>query len=300
MKGLRMPTSAPIGIVGGSGLYHLAAFTGAKEVRLDTPFGPPSDIYLQGDLAGVPVVFLPRHARGHKLLPSEIPHRANIHGFKQLGVRWIISISAVGSLQHDYSPGDVVLPDQFFDRTKGRVMDTFFGEGIVAHISFGDPISPELQEVLHAAAQAAGAKVHKGGTYVNIEGPQFSTRAESETYRSAGYAVVGMTNLVEAKLAREAQIAYATMAMVTDYDCWHPEHDSVTVEMVIGWLHKNTALAQNILIEAVPRVAALKEAKAHEALRYAILTAREHWPEATARKLAILLPTEKEPGEISE
>ena len=295
-----MPTSAPIGIVGGSGLYHLPAFTDHEELRLETPFGPPSDIYLRGNLAGTPVVFLPRHARGHKLLPSEIPHRANIHGFKQLGVKWIISVSAVGSLQHDYSPGDVVLPDQFFDRTKGRAMDTFFGEGIVAHISFGDPISPELQEVLHAAAQTAGAKVHKGGTYVNIEGPQFSTRAESETFRSAGYAVVGMTNLVEAKLAREAQIAYATMAMVTDYDCWHPEHDSVTVEMVIGWLHKNTALAQKILIEAVPRVAALKQAKAHDALRYAILTAREHWPEATAKKLAIILPAKKEPGEISE
>lgn len=284
-----MSLSQPIGIIGGSGLYQLAAFTGQKEVRLDTPFGSPSDAYIQGQLAGHDVVFLPRHARGHKLLPSEIPHRANILGFKQLGVRWIISISAVGSLQHDYAPGDVVLPDQFFDRTKGRAADTFFGEGIVAHVAFGDPISPELQEVLHAAAQAAGANVHKGGTYVNIEGPQFSTRAESETYRSAGYAVVGMTNLVEAKLAREAEIAYATVAMVTDYDCWHPEHDSVTVEMVIQWLHKNTALAQNILIEAIPRVAKLTDAKAHDALKYAILTQKEHWPEATAKKLALIL-----------
>ncbi len=284
-----MSLVSPIGIIGGSGLYQLPAFTGQKEVRLETPFGSPSDAYIQGDLAGQPVVFLPRHARGHKLLPNEIPHRANIHGFKQLGVRWIISISAVGSLQHDYSPGDVVLPDQFFDRTKGRTPDTFFGEGIVAHIAFGDPISTELQEVLHVSAQAAGAKVHKGGTYVNIEGPQFSTRAESETYRSAGHAIVGMTNLVEAKLAREAQIAYATAAMVTDYDCWHPEHDSVTVEMVIGWLQKNTALAQNILLEAIPRVAKLTHAKAHEALKYAILTHKEHWPEATAKKLALIL-----------
>jgi 5'-methylthioadenosine phosphorylase len=279
----------PIGIIGGSGLYHLAAFTDQKEISLETPFGAPSDVYLQGNLAGHPVVFLPRHARGHKLLPSEIPHRANIHGFKQLGVRWIISISAVGSLQHEYSPGDVVLPDQFFDRTKGRTPDTFFGQGIVAHISFGDPISHELQDVLYVSAQNAGATVHRGGTYVNMEGPQFSTRAESETYRSAGYAVVGMTNLVEAKLAREAQIAYATVAMVTDYDCWHPEHDNVTVEMVIGWLTKNTVLAQKILLEAVPRVAELKHAKAHDALRYAILTQKEHWPEATAKKLALIL-----------
>jgi 5'-methylthioadenosine phosphorylase len=284
-----MPESSPIGIIGGSGLYQLAAFTGAREVRLETPFGTPSDSYMQGNLAGHEVIFLPRHARGHKLLPSEIPHRANIHGFKQLGVRWIISISAVGSLQHDYAPGDVVLPDQFFDRTKGRAMDTFFGEGIVAHVAFGEPISPELQDVLHLAAQAAGAKVHKGGTYVNMEGPQFSTRAESENYRSAGHAIVGMTNLVEAKLAREAQIAYATVAMVTDYDCWHPEHDSVTVEMVIGWLKHNTELAQKILVEAVPRVAKLPPAKAHDALKYAILTQKEHWPKATAEKLAVIL-----------
>src|SRR5476649_1380565 len=243
-----MSDSSPIGIIGGSGLYQLAAFADIKHVQLDTPFGAPSDAYIQGQLAGQDVVFLPRHARGHKLLPSEIPHRANIHGMKQLGVRWIISISAVGSLQHEYAPGDVVLPDQFFDRTKGNTPATFFGEGIVAHVAFGDPISSELQEVLYTSAQAAGAKVHKGGTYVNMEGPQFSTRAESETYRSAGHAIVGMTNLVEAKLAREAQIAYATCAMVTDYDCWHPDHDHVTVEMVIGWLQKNTALAQKILI----------------------------------------------------
>jgi 5'-methylthioadenosine phosphorylase len=208
---------------------------------------------------------------------------------KQLGVKWIISISAVGSLQHDYAPGEVVLPDQFFDRTKGRTPDTFFGEGIVAHVAFGDPISTELQDVLHVSAQAAGAKVHKGGTYVNIEGPQFSTRAESETYRASGHAIVGMTNLVEAKLAREAQIAYATVAMVTDYDCWHPDHDNVTVEMVIQWLNKNTATAQAILLEAIPRVAKLTHAKAHEALKYAILTHKEHWPEATAKKLALIL-----------
>jgi len=284
-----MSLPSPIGIIGGSGLYQLAAFTAQKEVRLETPFGPPSDAYIRGQLGGHEVVFLPRHARGHKLLPSEIPHRANIHGFKQLGVKWIISISAVGSLQHDYAPGEVVLPDQFFDRTKSRTTDTFFGEGIVAHVAFGDPISIELQEVLFEAGKAAGAKMHKGGTYVNIEGPQFSTRAESETYRSAGHAIVGMTNLVEAKLAREAQIAYATVAMVTDYDCWHPDHDHVTVEMVIKWLTQNTATAQKILLEAIPRVAMLTHAKAHEALKYAILTHKEHWPEATAKKLALIL-----------
>ena len=284
-----MPSPAPIGIIGGSGLYQLAAFSVREEKRLDTPFGAPSDAFICGTLAGHDVVFLPRHGRGHKLLPTEIPHRANIHGMKDLGVRWIISVSAVGSLQHDYSPGDIVLPDQFFDRTKGRAADTFFGEGIVAHVAFGDPISAELQAVLFDAAMAAGAKVHKGGTYVNIEGPQFSTRAESEHFRASGHAIVGMTNLVEAKLAREAQIAYATMAMVTDYDCWHPEHDSVTVEMVIGWLTKNTALAQNVLLEAIPRVAKLTHAKAHDALKYAILTPKEHWPAATARKLAVIL-----------
>jgi 5'-methylthioadenosine phosphorylase len=284
-----MSSSSPIGIIGGSGLYRLIAFVDQKEIRLDTPFGSPSDSYILGTLAGYPVVFLPRHARGHRLLPSEIPHRANIHGFKQLGARWIISVSAVGSLQHAYSPGDVVLPDQFFDRTKGRTPDTFFGEGIVAHVAFGDPISMELQEALYKAALAAGATVHRGGTYVNMEGPQFSTRAESETYRSAGYAVVGMTNLVEAKLAREAQIAYATMAMVTDYDCWHPDHDQVTVEMVIGWLQKNTATSQKVLLEAIPRVANLTHAKAHEALKYAVLTHKEYWPEATARKLGLIL-----------
>jgi 5'-methylthioadenosine phosphorylase len=281
--------SSPIGIIGGSGLYQLAAFTEKTEVRLETPFGNPSDAFIKGKLAGHDVVFLPRHARGHKLLPSEIPHRANIHGMKQLGVKWIISISAVGSLQHDYAPGEVVLPDQFFDRTKGRVADTFFGEGIVAHVAFGDPISLELQEALYEAGIAARAKVHKGGTYVNMEGPQFSTRAESETYRAAGYAIVGMTNLVEAKLAREAQIAYATCAMVTDYDCWHPEHDSVTVEVVIRWLTKNTETAQKILLEAIPRVAKLTHAKAHDALKHAVLTHKDHWPEATAKKLAVIL-----------
>jgi 5'-methylthioadenosine phosphorylase len=281
---------SPIGIIGGSGLYQLAAFRDHTEIWLETPFGRPSDAYIRGNLAGHDVVFLPRHARGHKLLPSEIPHRANIHGFKQLGVRWIISISAVGSLQHAFAPGDVVLPDQFYDRTKARGTETtFFGGGIVAHIPFGEPISGELKRTLFDAAKEAGAKVHLGGTYVNMEGPQFSTRAESETYRAAGHAVIGMTNLLEAKLAREAQIAYATVAMVTDYDCWHPEHEQVTVDIVVGWLKHNTELAQKILLAAAPRVAALTEAKAHSALRHAILTPREHWPAETVEKLKLLL-----------
>lgn len=222
-------------------------------------------------------------------MPSELPHRANIYGFKELGVKWIISVSAVGSLQPQYAPGDVVLPDQFFDRTKGRTSDTFFGEGIVAHVAFGDPISQELQDVLYVSAQEAGAKVHKNGTYVNMEGPAFSTKAESLSYQASGHSVVGMTNLVEAKLAREAEIAYATVAMVTDYDCWHPDHDQVTVEMVIGWIQKNTALAQKILIGAIPRVAKLTESKAHTALKYAIMTPQSHWPEVTAQKLSLLI-----------
>lgn len=280
---------AEIGIIGGSGLYQLEGFKNIEEVRLDTPFGNPSDVYFVGELAGHSVAFLPRHARGHRLLPSEIPHRANIHGFKQLGVRWIVSISAVGSLQEQYEPGQVVLPDQFFDRTKDRQPDTFFGEGIVAHISFDRPVCVVLQNALYEAAQKAGAVVHRNGTYVNIEGPAFSTRAESEEYRRAGHAVVGMTNLVEAKLAREAEIAYATAAMVTDYDCWHPDHGSVTVEMVLGWLQHNIQLAQKILLEAIPSIAVLKNSAAHQALKNAILTAHSNWPESTAQKLALLL-----------
>lgn len=284
-----MASSPLIGLVGGSGLYQLNGFTLQEEVRLRTPFGEPSDAYIVGELAGHTVAFLPRHARGHRLLPSELPHRANIHGFKELGVKWIISVSAVGSLQEKYAPGDVVLPDQFFDRTKGRQPETFFGDGIVAHVGFGDPVSLELQEVLHAAATKAGAKVHKGGTYVNIEGPAFSSKAESLSYRAAGHAIVGMTNLLEAKLAREAELAYATVAMVTDYDCWHPDHDHVTVEMVVACLQKNTALAQTILVNAIPQVAKLGPAKAHSALEYAIMTPQSHWPEATFQKLSLLI-----------
>ncbi len=284
-----MAKSPLIGLIGGSGLYQLDGFTLKDEVRLRTPFGDPSDAYIVGELAGQSVAFLPRHGRGHRILPSELPHRANIYGFKELGVKWIISVSAVGSLQPQYAPGDVVLPDQFFDRTKGRQPETFFGDGIVAHVAFGDPVSLELQAALYDAAKETGGKIHRNGTYVNIEGPSFSTKAESISYQKAGHAVVGMTNLLEAKLAREAEIAYATVAMVTDYDCWHPDHDHVTVDMVIGWIQKNTALAQKILVNAVPRVAKLGEAKAHSALKHAIMTPQSHWPEVTAQKLSLFI-----------
>jgi 5'-methylthioadenosine phosphorylase len=292
-------TTPVIGIIGGSGVYEIDGLAEIAWRRVASPFGETSDEFCFGRLDGQPVIFLPRHGRGHPLPPSGINFRANIDALKRCGVTDIVSLSAVGSLREDLAPGDFVVVDQFIDRTFARDK-SFFGPGCVAHVSMAHPVCGRIGDALATAGAGADITIKRGGTYIVMEGPQFSTLAESELYRSWGCDVIGMTNMPEAKLAREAEICYATVAMVTDYDCWHPEHDSVTVEMVIGWLHKNTALAQNILIEAVPRVAALKEAKAHEALRYAILTAREHWPEATARKLAILLPTEKEPGEISE
>ncbi|PTX99923.1 S-methyl-5'-thioadenosine phosphorylase [Verrucomicrobia bacterium LW23] len=278
-----------IACIGGSGLYNLEAFELQEDREMHTPFGAPSDKIRIGTLAGQPVAFLPRHGRHHSYLPAEVPHRANIHALKQLGVEWIISISAVGSLREEKAPGHVVLPDQFVDRTKGRAPCTFFGRGIVAHIAFAHPVSHLLQEALYDASLEAGATVHKGGTYVNMEGPQFSTLAESNTYRAAGYDIIGMTNVVEAKLAREAEMAYATMAMVTDYDCWHPEHDSVTVESVIGWLRKNTALSQQVLLKAIPKIAALGPCPSHTALKNAILTQPAHWPAETAAKLDLII-----------
>ncbi|HSI86797.1 MAG: S-methyl-5'-thioadenosine phosphorylase [Candidatus Methylacidiphilales bacterium] len=278
-----------IACIGGSGLYNLEAFELLEDREISTPFGAPSDKIRIGTLAGQSIAFLPRHGRHHSYLPAEVPHRANIHALKQLGVEWIISISAVGSLKEEKAPGHVVLPDQFVDRTKGRAPCTFFGRGIVAHIAFAHPISASLQGALYDAAVEVGANVHKGGTYVNMEGPQFSTLAESNTYRASGYDIIGMTNVVEAKLAREAEIAYATMAMVTDYDCWHPDHDSVTVEYVIGWLRKNTALSQQILISAIPKIAALPPCSSHTALKNAILTPPAHWPQETATKLEALI-----------
>src|SRR2546422_9208532 len=245
---------ARVGIVGGSGLYHIEGFTRQKWTKVSTPFGPPSDSFLTGELAGRPVVFLPRHARGHRILPSELNHRANIWAMKKLGVAWIISVSAVGSLQKKYRPCDIVLVDQFFDRTKRGFEHTFFGRGIVGHIAFADPICEELRQLVLKSARALGATAHDGGTYVNMEGPAFSTRAESLTNHKLGYDVVGMTNLGEAKCAREAETAYATLAMITDYDCWKVDEAHVTVEMVIANLMKNAATAKAIIARVIPRI----------------------------------------------
>ena len=248
-----MQNDVRIGIVGGSGLYQMAGLTGLEEIVIDTPFGPPSDSYRVGTLEGKKVAFLARHHRNHTLLPSELNFRANIYGFKKLGVEWLLSASAVGSLKEELRPLDVVLPDQFYDRTKARI-STFFGNGIVAHVSFGDPICHVLSDVIGAAGTDAGVPVKRGGTYVCMEGPQFSTKAESNTYRSWGMDLIGMTNLQEAKLAREAEICYSTMALVTDYDCWHPDHDSVTVADIVRNLTKNSENAQNIIRHAVKRL----------------------------------------------
>ncbi|ALJ68203.1 S-methyl-5'-thioadenosine phosphorylase [Synechocystis sp. PCC 6803] len=284
--------NAPIGIIGGSGLYQMEALKNVEEVTLDTPFGAPSDSFIVGELAGVRVAFLARHGRGHHLLPSEIPFRANIHGMKQLGVKYLISASAVGSLQAEAKPLDMVVPDQFIDRTRQRI-STFFGEGIVAHIGFGNPICPQLAQCLSTAIaglELEGVTLHDRGTYVSMEGPAFSTIAESNLYRSWGGTVIGMTNLPEAKLAREAEIAYATLALVTDYDCWHPDHDHVTVEMVIGNLQKNAVNAQQVILETVKQLAANPfESIAHRALQYAVLTPPDKFPAATYEKLSLLL-----------
>ncbi len=281
-----------IGIIGGSGLYQMAALTHIEEVTLDTPFGPTSDALIVGSLEGARVAFLARHGRHHHLLPTEVPYRANIYALKTLGVKYIISASAVGSLQEQVKPLDMVIPDQFLDRTRNRI-STFFGHGLVAHIGFADPVCPALAEVLATAITELNLPevgLHRGGTYVCMEGPAFSTLAESNLYRSWGGTVIGMTNLPEAKLAREAEIAYATLALATDYDCWHPEHDSVTVEMIIGNLHRNASNAQKVIQATVAKLAANPPAsKAHKALRHAILTPLDHVPQATKEKLAAIL-----------
>ena len=278
-----------IGIIGGSGLYHIEGFTHQKWVKVKTPFGPPSDELLTGTLAGRKVVFLPRHARGHRLLPSELNHRANIWAMKQLGVAWIISVSAVGSLQAKYRPCDIVLPDQFIDRTKRDFEHTFFGRGIVAHVAFADPICAELRALLLRGARAAKARVHSGGTYVNMEGPAFSTRAESLANHRLGADVIGMTNLGEAKCAREAEMAYATMAMITDYDCWKVDEAHVTVEMVIANLTKNAATAKEIITRVLPQIPAAPDWPCHDALRNAIMTDKKLWPAKTKRALGPIL-----------
>ena len=264
-----------IGIMGGSGLYQMEALADVKEMTVETPFGPPSDAIMTGILNGERVAFLARHGRGHHLLPSELPFRANVYAMKSLGVKYLISASAVGSLQESIKPLDIVIPDQFIDRTSQRTA-TFFGHGVVAHVAFGDPICGALSDILEQAIAHLALPeidIHRGGTYVCMEGPAFSTKAESNLYRSWGADIIGMTNLTEAKLAREAEIAYATLAMVTDYDCWHPDHDSVTVDMVIGNLRKNATNAQAIIQEVVSRLAAHPpQSDAHDALKYAILT----------------------------
>lgn len=278
-----------IGIIGGSGLYHIEGFTDQKWVKVKTPFGAPSDDYLTGRLSGREVVFLPRHGRGHRILPTELNHRANIFGMKKLGVEWIISISAVGSLQAKYRPCDVVLVDQFIDRTKQSLAHTFFGQGIVGHIAFADPICEELRHILLKSARVEKARVHDGGTYVNMEGPAFSTRAESTTNHKLGYDVVGMTNLGEAKCAREAEIAYATMAMVTDYDCWKVDEAHVTVEMVIANLTRNAAMAKEVVKRAIVQIPAKPGWACHSALKNAIMTDPKCFPKKTKDELKLLL-----------
>jgi 5'-methylthioadenosine phosphorylase len=287
-----MTAQAKIGIIGGSGLYKMESLTNIEEVKVDTPFGNPSDAIILGTLDGIRVAFLARHGRNHTLMPTELPFRANIYAMKSLGVEYLVSASAVGSLKEEAKPLDMVVPDQFIDRTRNRV-STFFGEGLVAHITFGDPICTKLANILADAAESLEmpeVTLHRGGTYVCMEGPAFSTKAESNLYRSWGATVIGMTNLPEAKLAREAEMAYATLALVTDYDCWHPDHDSVTVEMVVGNLQKNAVNAQRVIREVVHRIAENPPAsEAHEALKYAIITPLDQAPPATLDKLKLLL-----------
>jgi 5'-methylthioadenosine phosphorylase len=279
------------GIIGGSGLYQMPELTRVEEVRVETPFGDPSDAFVVGTLEGERVAFLPRHGVGHRFTPTEVPFRANIYAMKLLGVERILSASAVGSLQEQYAPLDMVIPDQFFDRTRGRVREsTFFGEGIVAHVSFAHPVCAALGDTLEESCRVADVKTHRGGTYLCMEGPAFSTVAESHVYRSWGMDIIGMTNLQEAKLAREAEICYATLALVTDYDCWHPGHDAVSVETVVEYLNKNVRNAQIILREAVKRLrTSERDCKCGSALQHAIFTAPNLWPEATTKKLEAII-----------
>ena len=281
-----MPTT--IGIIGGSGLYDMAELTDRRDVTVETPFGPPSAPLVTGRLSGKDVVFLARHGIGHRLTPSELNFRANIYAMKTLGVERILSASAVGSLKMEYKPLDIVVPDQFFDRTKGRI-STFFGNGIVAHVAFAHPLCHDLSTIAADAAEKVGATVHRGGTYVNMEGPQFSTLAESKLYRSWGMDVIGMTNLQEAKLAREAEICYATLALVTDYDCWHPDHDSVTVDLIIANLMQNAAMAQKTIANAVERISGARRCACKDALATAIITQAPFVPEQTKKDLAPII-----------
>jgi 5'-methylthioadenosine phosphorylase len=277
-----------VGVIGGSGLYDVEGLEALEEVKLSTPFGAPSDAYLVGRLGGTKVVFLPRHGRGHRILPSELNFRANLWGMKSLGVTRILSISAVGSMREDIVPGDFVVIDQFFDRSRHRA-DTFFGSGVLAHVMFGDPVCAEVRSVLLAAAKAVGVRVHDGGTYLNMEGPQFSTRAESNIYRQWGVDVIGMTNLQEAKLAREAEMCYATVAMATDYDCWHEGHDDVSADAVVQIMNANVGNAKEMIVQAVPRMPATRGCACGEALRHAIVTDKAMIPAETRTRLSLLI-----------
>lgn len=283
-----MSATAQIGIIGGSGLYDMAELSDREDVTLTTPFGDPSGPYVIATLRGRRVAFLARHGVGHRYQPSELNFRANIYGFKSLGVEWILSASAVGSLREDFKPTDLVVPDQFFDRTRNRV-STFFGDGIVAHVGFAHPFCAPLSGIMHESAKRAGATVHNGGTYVCMEGPQFSTVAESNWYRSAGFDIIGMTNLQEAKLAREAEICYTTLALVTDYDCWHPEHDSVTVDMVIATLSANAKMAQQVLAGAVEQLPITRDCHCARALANAIMTRPDVITVAARERLDLLV-----------
>jgi len=277
-----------VGVIGGSGLYEIDGLEDVSTVKVETPFGDPSDEYITGTLGDTKMVFLPRHGRGHRLLPSELNYRANIYGMKKLGVEWIISVSAVGSMREEIEPGHIVIVDQFFDRTKGRP-STFFGDGIVGHVEFADPVCARLSRTLYEAAREVGATVHMGGTYVCIEGPQFSTRAESNVYRSWGVDVIGMTNIPEAKLAREAEICYATVALSTDYDCWHESEESVTVEMILETIKKNVATAREIIKAAAPGIPGERDCRCAGALEFATLTEASAIPEKTRADLSLLL-----------
>lgn len=276
-----------VGVIGGSGLYEMEGLTDVQHVRVDTPFGEPSDAYLVGKLNDTKMVFLPRHGRGHRVLPHEINFRANVFGMKQLGVEWLLSVSAVGSMKEEIAPGDIVIVDQFIDRTKHRAA-SFFGDGIAGHVGFADPVCSELAGWTYEAAKSLGAKVHRGGTYVVIDGPMFSTRAESRLYRSWGVDVVGMTNLPEAKLAREAEMSYATIALATDYDCWHDSHDDVTVDAVVAIMKKNVTLAKSILRGTVGLIPKGARSQYREAARHAVMTSADAMPAETKRKLASL------------
>lgn len=278
-----------IGIIGGSGLYDIEGVEAREEFAVETPFGPPSDVIVGGRLAGRRVFFLPRHGRGHRILPTELNHQANIWALRFLGVRWIICVTAVGSLKEAYAPRDIVLPDQFFDRTSRRENHTFFGKGIVAHVGFSDPLSSGLRRILQEVCREQGRRVHDGGTYVNMDGPAFSTRAESHANRQLGFDVIGMTNLPEAKLAREAEIALATLAMITDYDCWKVEEEPVNAQTVIGHLVANAAAAKEILAAAISRIPLVPDWPEHRALDMALVTDQALWPAATVERLRPIL-----------